>query len=523
MSFKHCSLTSHGSYRYEKLTQKRVITKNITKLLSFLIIGLLSIFIIHQTFYKNEKRNERSLLSGLDVCEESVIFVLPYLAGLLYSFVGVAIVCDKFFEPSLTEISEKLELSEDVAGATFMAAGSSAPELFTSLLDAFGPSNSIGIGTIVGSAMFNILIIIALSATVTNGAVELDWRPIVRDAIFYLISILLLVFFVILSGNYCFLPKDFSEIISNETWVNGVDLMENNDDAEYFFPEENEVSVIVDGLDLDYFNNDLFEDFIDVHCHYGEVGLVAGVVLTLTYFLYILFMVFNKRILSRCGTGKSPKVQSSPDDATEVEKQDEEEEEEDENIFSIPEKPLDKVVWALNFPLEVLFYFTIPNCEEEEMKKYYLVSFTSCIIWMATLSFVMVTLASRIGCLIGISSVVMGMTILAAGTSVPDALASMAVARKGMADMAIANAVGSNVFDILLGLGIPWALAEVILQKRTRVERAKVGEYIFILLGTLFLYLISIILNGWKMSKPLSYFYVSLYALFLLYILVTEL
>lgn len=50
------------------------------------------------------------------------------------------------------------------------------------------------------------------------------------------------------------------------------------------------------------------------------------------------------------------------------------------------------------------------------------------------------------------------LSVLAVGTSVPDAMGSMAVAANGEADMAIANAVGSNVFDILLGLGVPWML-----------------------------------------------------------------
>lgn len=51
--------------------------------------------------------------------------------------------------PSLEAISEKLDLSEDVAGATFMAAGSSAPELFTSVAGV-GVESDVGIGTIVG-------------------------------------------------------------------------------------------------------------------------------------------------------------------------------------------------------------------------------------------------------------------------------------------------------------------------------------------------------------------------------------
>lgn len=68
---------------------------------------------------------------------------------ILASIVGVAIICDDFFVPSLEAISDKLDLSEDVAGATFMAAGSSAPELFTSVAGV-GVESDVGIGTIVG-------------------------------------------------------------------------------------------------------------------------------------------------------------------------------------------------------------------------------------------------------------------------------------------------------------------------------------------------------------------------------------
>ena len=63
-------------------------------------------------------------------------------------------------------------MSDDVAGATFMAAGGSAPELFTSLFGVFIARSSVGIGTIVGSAVFNILFVIgccAIFAKVSNA------------------------------------------------------------------------------------------------------------------------------------------------------------------------------------------------------------------------------------------------------------------------------------------------------------------------------------------------------------------
>merc|ERR1719456_1167602 len=54
--------------------------------------------------------------------------------------------------------------------------------------------------------------------------------------------------------------------------------------------------------------------------------------------------------------------------------------------------------------------------------------------------------------------VVMSFTLLAAGTSIPDLVSSMAVARAGEGDMAVSSSIGSNIFDILVGLPIPWII-----------------------------------------------------------------
>ena len=46
---------------------------------------------------------------------------------------------------------------------------------------------------------------------------------------------------------------------------------------------------------------------------------------------------------------------------------------------------------------------------------------------------------------------VMGLTFLAAGTSIPDLITSVIVAKKGFGDMAVSSSVGSNIFDITVG------------------------------------------------------------------------
>ena len=54
--------------------------------------------------------------------------------------------------------------------------------------------------------------------------------------------------------------------------------------------------------------------------------------------------------------------------------------------------------------------------------------------------------------------VLMGLTFLAAGTSVPDLLRSVIVARIGEGDMAVSRSNGSNIFNITVGLPLPWLL-----------------------------------------------------------------
>ena len=65
----------------------------------------------------------------------------------------------------------------------------------------------------------------------------------------------------------------------------------------------------------------------------------------------------------------------------------------------------------------------------------------------------MVWMITVIGFTFGIPDTVMGLTFIAAGVSVPDCLSGVAVVKEGHGDMAISNAIGSNVFDILMCLG----------------------------------------------------------------------
>jgi len=131
------------------------------------------------------------------------------------------------------------------------------------------------------------------------------------------------------------------------------------------------------------------------------------------------------------------------------------------DIWDKGESPSDIALWAFGFPLALLMSLTIPDVKKEKFSGgyWFWVTFFMSIVWIAALAFMMVWMATVMGLVTGIPDPVMGLTILAAGTSVPDLLSSLAVAKRGHGDMAVSSSIGSNVFDILIGLPVPWLLA----------------------------------------------------------------
>jgi len=120
-----------------------------------------------------------------------------------------------------------------------------------------------------------------------------------------------------------------------------------------------------------------------------------------------------------------------------------------------------KIFFVITSPLLVMFYFTIPDTRKEYWKNFFLLSFILSILWIAAFSYFMVWFATIIGDIFGISTAVMGLTFLSAGTSIPDLLSSVIVARQGHGNMAVSSSIGSNLFDILVGLPLPWLIYAV--------------------------------------------------------------
>ena len=190
--------------------------------------------------------------------------------------------------------------------------------------------------------------------------------------------------------------------------------------------------------------------------------------------------------------------------------------------FDWPDNLADQILFVVSFPYLVAFTYTIPDCSTERWKEWYIVAFGMSILWIGGLCWVMVVMASLVGCILDIDPPVMGIVVLAVGTSIPDALGSMIVARQGEADMAIANAVGSNVFDILLGLGLPWFLSYFVHDAPTEVNVEGIGPGLVILFCTILLFLGVIAINKFRFNSRLGWVFLCSYFVYLTYTLLAE-
>jgi len=351
----------------------------------------------------------------------------------------------------------------------------------------------------------------------------------------------------------------------------------------------------------------------------GQITMGEALAMIPCYGLYILFMVFNERILNKCRSKKkefktakqkkdeydeqlkkeeeknneilelesavtdpekgseADERETNPDDGqatqgdeperkdneTKDDKKAEDDDDDDENKNGCV-KCIEKTLDILTFPWQVAFKLTIPDCNfeeegkpwiccgretageedlqeglderrengeltkeqaEEEFQKekayrtqWYMLTFVMSIGWIAGISVVMVLIANWLSCLIGIPPIIMAVTVLAAGTSIPDALGSVIAARAGLGDMAVSNALGSNVFDIFLCLGFPYFLYDVINWGNWYcVDTTGIMIHMFILFGTVISTVLIFIITRWKLNKLLGVLMLVLYAGFLVY------
>ena len=142
-------------------------------------------------------------------CAANTLGILLEVFIFLYAMLGLAIVCDDYLCVALERLCEVFMIREDVAGATFMAFGSAAPEIIVNAVSTIkqaraeaGDESAIdatntGVGAILGSGMIAFLVIPGACALSTDDGIQLllKRRPLLRDVGAYAIALLLLCVF----------------------------------------------------------------------------------------------------------------------------------------------------------------------------------------------------------------------------------------------------------------------------------------------------------------------------------------
>ncbi len=258
------------------------------------------------------------------------------VAGLVLILVGANILTE-----GASAIARRIGVSELVVGLTVVAFGTSAPELAISVLAAVGGSAPLAIGNVVGSNIFNILVIIGVTALV---------RPIVMER-----SVMTMEIPMVLLSSVVLL------VLGNSGWLNG------------------------------YGDN--------------EVSRVAGIFLLVFFLLFMRYTFASARHPDFSGKDAAPSGGSGD------------------------EKP-PMAVWK-----SVLF----------------VLGGLAALVWGGDR---FVEGASGIAQGLGVSEAVIGLTIVAAGTSLPELATSVVAAVKGRPGLALGNVIGSNIFNVLMVLGL---------------------------------------------------------------------
>jgi len=471
--------------------------------------------------------------------------IFLYILGILYTFFAIAIICDEFFVPALERIAEKYDISPDVAGATLMAAGGSAPELATSSIGTFNES-PVGFGTIVGSAVFNVLFVIGACAFAAPSELKLDWWPLFRDSSFYCFSLLVMaVFFGYISPSRIYW---YEALALFSLYVVYVFLMSKNTKLEKCVNSviqkfRKKKKVVPAGVTAE----------IAVHpAPETETGKSSDPLSTEDN---------SKKELTQEEKDKKTTARAhiepeEPEPVANIEDDDDDEDEEEgpmeiiwpraeafEHHKKCPTCQLRaaQAFFIILFPLNGLFYVTVPDVRRPDSKccgcdvhwkELWLPAFALSIGWIVCFSYMMVWWAEILGEVSQVHPTVVGLTLLAAGTSIPDLVSSVLVARKGEGNMAVSSSIGSNIFDILICLPLPWLTYSIMNGIRNYGHCTDDGDNHFcfsvgvfaetllfsvlLLIVMIFIVILIVHCSGWKMTKGLGISMLILYFLFVL-------
>lgn len=327
---------------------------------------------------------------------------MSYFINVIFLIVGFTFLIKgaDLFVGSSSRIAKKIGIPSVIVGLTIVSLGTSAPELAVSSISALQGNNGIAIGNVLGSNIFNTLVV--LGGTAITMPLIINKKLIKRDFFFNLIIVCLiyiLAFGITLSGN-------------------------------------------------------------------------DGILTRIEGFLLLLICIFYTIILIKSASKSNN----------------------DKNTKESSKEELDKIkIWPNVFKIIIGIVGIILGGN------------------------LVVNGATEIAYSIGMSEKLVGLTIVAVGTSLPELVTSIVAALKGETEIAIGNVLGSNIFNILLILGLSSTINPIVVTGNLSID------LMFLLFSTVVIGFLIYLNKGndiKKLSRSEGTILVLLYVVYLSYIII---
>eukprot|EP00977_Amphora_coffeiformis_P006802 scaffold1488_cov141-Amphora_coffeaeformis.AAC.11 len=203
--------------------------------------------------------------------------------------------------------------------------------------------------------------------------------------------------------------------------------------------------------------------------------------------------------------------------------------ESEESMIAFPAdgSSLAMIMFVLLFPLRWLMHMTVPDVrtvDHHGVPKATLgnawIAIGMCLVWLVVGSYAMVASLESLAALMNIPDAVVGVTVSAAGTSLPNYVASAVAARNGLGNCAVSNAFGSNTFNIMIGLGLPWVIYTSFgtsFKPYHGLRDEGIGESVVIMGSVCLLFLVLMIPSGFVLHKWHGWVFIVIYVAYLAY------
>ncbi|MCP4458429.1 MAG: calcium/sodium antiporter, partial [Cytophagales bacterium] len=390
-----------------------------------------------------------------------------------------------FLVNGASSFAKRFHISDLAIGLTVVAMGTSAPELVVNIISgAEGTLDDVVFGNIIGSNIFNLFLILGIASVIYPLTVESNalWKEIPY-------SFFVTIIFFLLVNDVWIHGRDFEDNVNlSDTAVSfeSPNIMYDNSDGLGKFESQNFVQIegTFDSNNDGVGDNDGFFELDSV---------LAG---------RITFINPNQEpIIVTQDMNSSVTITSVRGDTLDFK---------------------DAIILFVMFAIFLTYIFMNLKRHPEEIDGEDIVIFSSSktaimvVLGIAGLVFggqMIIDNAVKLAEGWGMSRKLIGLTILAAGTSLPELATSAVAAFQKKSDLAVGNIIGSNVFNLLLVIG-----STVLVNGPLTFNSALNVDIGFVGLGTVLLFIFMFTLNKYKLDRSEGFVYLMFFVLYNCYI-----